>query len=183
MTHSSCLFSFRKNPNKQRRLEEYIGWVTNTIGVVCFSEDWLDPVLWSHYAAKHAGIALGFDISQRVLLPVTYKKDRMEFPSNPEEDDVDRFLGTKFESWRYEREHRVAVRLADASVDGGLLFENFGPDVVLREVILGPLCSEDVAIVRAKVDAIHSSVTTFKSRLAQKFFSVVPDETTVPPRG
>src|SRR5262245_8592898 len=28
-------------------------------GVVCFSEDWLDPVLWGHYAEKHRGVALG----------------------------------------------------------------------------------------------------------------------------
>jgi hypothetical protein len=44
------------------------------------------------------------------------------------------------------------------------------------------LCSEDVVALRTNVNSLHSDVTTFKARLADKFFSVVPDETTVPPR-
>src|SRR4051812_26787530 len=30
-------------------------------GLLCFSSDWIDPVLWSHYGARHQGICLGFD--------------------------------------------------------------------------------------------------------------------------
>jgi hypothetical protein len=67
-------------------------------------------------------------------------------------------------------------------VDRELFFERFGSEVRLREVIVGPLCGEDVAALHAKVNSLHSGVTTFKARLADKFFSVVPDEPTVPPR-
>jgi hypothetical protein len=31
-------------------------------GLVCFSRDWRNPVLWSHYAGRHTGFCLGFDI-------------------------------------------------------------------------------------------------------------------------
>ncbi|NDP48093.1 MAG: DUF2971 domain-containing protein [Sulfuriferula multivorans] len=34
----------------------------NTKGLLCFSESWHNPVLWSHYADKHRGVCLGFDI-------------------------------------------------------------------------------------------------------------------------
>src|SRR5687768_11905572 len=33
-----------------------------TLGALCFSQGCDNPVLWSHYADKHQGICLGFDI-------------------------------------------------------------------------------------------------------------------------
>jgi hypothetical protein len=159
-------------------------------GIVCFSEDWLDPTLWSHYGDKHHGIALGFDVSELVLLPVRYQSQRTTFPLAAIDSHVDQFLGTKYASWAYEREQRIMVELGKAEreivklptgVSRELLFEKFSDDVRLREVIVDSLCSEDVVPLRAKVNSLHSDVTTFKARLADKFFSVVPDEPTVPP--
>ncbi len=31
-------------------------------GIICMSDNWMHPLLWSHYADKHKGMALGFDI-------------------------------------------------------------------------------------------------------------------------
>ena len=31
-------------------------------GLICFSEDWTSPVMWSHYAKSHQGTCLGFDV-------------------------------------------------------------------------------------------------------------------------
>jgi hypothetical protein len=76
---------------------------------------------------------------------------------------------------------REIVKLP-TGVNRELFFERFSDDVRLREVIVGPLCSENVAALRAKVNSLHNDVTTFKARLADKFFSVVPYEPTVPPR-
>ncbi len=33
-----------------------------SVGVLCFSKHWRNPVLWSHYADKHKGICFCFDI-------------------------------------------------------------------------------------------------------------------------
>src|ERR1700681_4254027 len=33
-------------------------------GVLCFSRSWSNPVLWSHYADKHKGVCLGFDVKE-----------------------------------------------------------------------------------------------------------------------
>jgi hypothetical protein len=177
---------FSRDPAQRRRLREYVNDVAKRFGIVCFSEDWLDPALWSHYGDKHQGIALGFDVSEPHLLPVRYQPQRIAFPAAVVAGRVDQFLGTKYASWAYERERRIIVELAKAgreTVAGrDLFFEKFHSHVLLREVIVGPLCNEDVGGLRTKVNSLHSHVTTFRARLADKFFSVVPDEPTVPPR-
>src|SRR4030042_3833160 len=33
------------------------------MGLLCFSKNWTNPLLWSHYASKHEGICLGFDLT------------------------------------------------------------------------------------------------------------------------
>jgi hypothetical protein len=181
---------YARDPAQDRRLRNYIDDVVKRFGIVCFSEDWLDPTLWSHYGDKHQGIALGFDVSEGVLLAVRYQPQRIAFPAVVNGSLVDQFLGTKYASWAYERERRIMVELAKAereilklpTGDRELFFEKFGSEVLLREVIVGPLCDEDVIALRAQVNSLHNDVTTFKARLADKFFSVVPDEPTVPPR-
>jgi hypothetical protein len=155
-------------------------------GLVCFSEDWLDPVLWSHYAAKHHGVALGFDLVK--AFDVEYRKERDEslLPigvGNKAEDTVVQsvLFTTKFESWKYEREWRILVPLRTAVSEGNLHFFAMGDNVLLREVILGSLCTLPFDRVRELVNTHHTNVVTIKSRMADKFFSIVPDENTVPP--
>lgn len=182
---------YSRDPAQRLRLKQFTDELARRLGIICFSEDWLDPTLWSHYGDKHNGIALGFDVSEHVLLPVQYQSQRTVFPLEATPRLADQFLGTKYASWAYERERRILVELATAEREPvklptgairDLLFEKFGDEVRLREVILGPLCSEDVVALRAKVNSLHSDVTTYKARLADKFFSVVPDEPTVPRR-
>ena len=44
-------------------------------GLLCFSADWTNPVLWSHYAAKHRGICLGFDLKRECTQHVQYEDE------------------------------------------------------------------------------------------------------------
>jgi hypothetical protein len=152
-------------------------------GVVCFSEDWLDPVLWSHYAAKHQGIALGFDLDERRGMPVEYRDERDDQFSRI--GDVHRdlrsvLLRTKFSSWKYEREWRLLTSLSKASLEGATYFTAMGDAILLREVILGPLCTLPFDQVRELVNQRYVNVVTIKSQMANKYFSIVPDEETVP---
>jgi hypothetical protein len=48
-------------------VRKYKADVNENFGLVCLSEDWIDPVLWSHYASKHRGVALGLGVSKRVV--------------------------------------------------------------------------------------------------------------------
>lgn len=52
-------------------------------------------------------------------------------------------------------------------------FYGFSPDLVLREVILGPRCELPIASVRAIVERCRPSVDVLKSRIAFRSFRVV----------
>jgi len=39
-------------------LRAYKKEMNEKFGLICFSEDWVSPLLWSHYAAKHRGVCL-----------------------------------------------------------------------------------------------------------------------------
>ena len=50
-------------------------------GLICFSQRWRNPLLWSHYANRHRGICLGFEVPKGLLGRVEYVKDRIsEYP-------------------------------------------------------------------------------------------------------
>jgi Protein of unknown function (DUF2971) len=153
-------------------------------GLLCFSSDWIDPVLWSHYGAQHHGICLGFNVPNAALRNVNYQTDRMmiDTPTIAGGLDAafaDAILRTKFESWKYEKEKRMLVPLSKATREGRLFFVSFDGELALAEVILGPLCSLNVKEVRAVVERLHKEVTTFQARLAFNTFHVVPKESTV----
>src|SRR5262249_32150283 len=64
-----------------RKMRDEVGKFKNAIdkedGLLCFSSDWTDPVLWSHYGAKHTGICLGFDVEKSILRHVKYQSSRI----------------------------------------------------------------------------------------------------------
>jgi len=108
--------------------------------MLCFSLDWQNPLLWSHYADRHRGLALGFDVNEEKLKPVSYVETR---PILKEIDIVvaNSLLFTKYVDWHYEREARIYASLKDQDAETGLYFVDFGDQLVLREVIAGPLCA------------------------------------------
>ena len=52
--------------------------IADTLGIICFSKDWHNPVQWSHYADRHRGFCMGFDIPDELLNHVQYKAKRSE---------------------------------------------------------------------------------------------------------
>src|SRR5262245_9434016 len=46
-------------------------------GLMCFSDNWASPVMWAHYADKHNGLCLGFDINDDYLSHVNYVEARL----------------------------------------------------------------------------------------------------------
>ena len=51
--------------------------MSNDYGLLCFSRSWSNPVLWAHYADKHRGLCLGFDIPDELLKKVEYTDERV----------------------------------------------------------------------------------------------------------
>lgn len=58
-------------------------WGTDR-GMLCFSSDWCDPVIWAHYSDKHRGLCLGFEIPDKYATRVNYVIDRLQFPEHLE---------------------------------------------------------------------------------------------------
>ena len=113
-------------------------------GMLCFSRHWRNPVQWSHYAAKHTGLCLGFDIPDEHLATVHYSGKRLAVEAEQllnsralDEATARQFLFTKYAHWRYENEMRVFVTLEDRDPTTGLYFANFSDRLRLAEVIVG----------------------------------------------
>lgn len=155
---------------RKRALAEY--------GVLCFSKTWKSPALWSHYADKHKGICLGFEVPDNLLRDVTYLQARVplngllkiEVPSGGEPGALFR---TKYEHWEYEKEVRRIVRLDEARKRAGRWFWPFGNDLELKEVVAGARCTASKDEIEEALGTLARSVSLTKARLAFTKFEVV----------
>jgi len=150
------------------------------VGFLCFSSDWTNPVLWSHYGDKHRGVCLGFDVPRSEVTAISYEARRLdvELPSTvtrlPEQLER-QLLYTKYEHWSYERELRMSLLPAQLPSEGSLRFCPFSSSLALREVILGDQCPLALDAVRELASSICTLPVTYRARLAGKSYSVVPD--------
>jgi hypothetical protein len=146
------------------------------LGILCFSRKWSNSLLWSHYADKHRGIAIGFDVPDNDLYsPVKYRRTRLPPPVDREliGADMDGLLLTKFSAWRYESEYRRFCRLDESIHENGIYFEPFSPNLKLAEVIVGDQSTITRTELAAALGDQASKVTAFKARPAFGTFSVV----------
>jgi len=149
-------------------------------GLLCFSRHWRNPVQWSHYAAKHTGLCLGFDIPDEHLGAVTYSRKRLVVETdkfrNPGElsfDTATKFLFTKYSHWRYENEVRCFVTLDEKDPDTNLYFAEFSDKLRLAVVVVGAHSTVTRETLRNSLGDLASSVEAFKARLAFNTFRVV----------
>jgi hypothetical protein len=164
----------------RKTVKDFKEQCNNTTGLLCFSRDWTQPILWSYYAEKHRGVCLGFDLKTDLVRDVTYEEDRamedfyISINSFIVDDNLrERLLLTKSIHWKPEDEVRMIVDLSKAKRDGQLYFRAFDSDMVLTRVILGPHCSLDPGAVRDLVGGRHPSAIVFRSRAAYGKFKVV----------
>jgi hypothetical protein len=149
-------------------------------GLLCYSKSWGQPMLWSHYADKHRGICLGFDVPDKLLMPVEYldkpltlKIDWSSGWAKVSPDLVNRLLRAKSKGWNYEDEVRLFIKLDPASARSGLYFLDFSKNLVLREIILGLRCEFPITRVRDIVSTFSPTVYVSQARLAFGKFDIV----------
>jgi hypothetical protein len=162
-------------------------------GIISFSLNWNNPVLWSHYADCHRGIVLGFELADGAiedkLIHISYSDRRLPpkrliSAANKNAENGWELLAaginTKFKHWEYESEGRLIVDLSHTSEnERGLRFLNYSDDLILRKIIVG-FRSE---VTRAEIAAAvrHGNheprngvqVTSFKARPAFQKFRMV----------
>jgi hypothetical protein len=148
-------------------------------GMLCFSRKWSNPVQWSHYAVKHTGLYLGFDIPAWILTPVRYRTKRItprvdllesRIPEGRKE--MLKVLSTKYKHWHYENEVRCFTDLKDQDPVTRLYFADFSPKLVLKEVIVGPLSTVTREELTDALGDLAVKVALFKARLAFKTYTV-----------
>lgn len=176
-------FEFQNNTSEngslRRAWHSAIADVFERNGLISFSREWKNPVLWSHYADSHRGIALGFDVVVSHLAAVEYTSTRRELGNieNLSRDQkvelIKRATRTKFSHWSYEDEERIFVRLDKIDPNKKMYFYAFSSEMTLREVILGPRFMGSSEEIRKLLNP-EEDVEIQTTRLAFKSYSVVP---------
>jgi hypothetical protein len=151
-------------------------------GLICFSRRWHNPLIWSHYADKHRGICLGFDVPARIALPIRYDTARLvtDIPrllsGGPDAERlITRLMATKFKDWRYEDEVRVYADLKEADKEG-FYFKEFDADLRVEEVIFGPRYQGDTQKITELARVCNPDISLIRARLAFRKFRIVTDE-------
>lgn len=164
-----------KNPKHRWALKAMRSQLAQKRGMLCFSTTWRDPVLWAHYADKHRGLCIGFELPEghEQFRKVEYVPKRLPFPKSPTVNDTRTILFTKYDSWKYEKEVRVFLALNDA--ENGLYFKNF--DLTLRPVIViaGARCPLSEGELARALGSLARQVKVTKARAGFTKFEIVRD--------
>ena len=155
----------------RRALRETKAELSTTKGILCFSKTWTNPVLWGHYADKHRGICLGFEVPSSVLHKVEYVDSRFPRPDVLDEAFMQKLLFTKFSHWQYEQEYRAYTTLEE-DIDG-LYYSEFSDQLTLMRVIVGDQSSITRAEVSGALVDLGTQVEVFKARASFRSFDVV----------
>jgi hypothetical protein len=143
---------------------EHRPWVESWMGVLCFSDSAVDPVLWSLYAEKHRGVAfeVTYPWKDDHIHRITYSNERpvldlsqLRKHRNATEREeylkalLRRLMNQKSLGFSFEREYRLSIALNDREYcrfhDGQYYWQL--PADSLKRVILGFRCPlEEVAV-------------------------------------
>ena len=161
------------DPKLRKAMNETKNELSQTTGPLCFSKTWHNPVQWSHYAEKHKGICMGFEIPKSLLAKVEYVDERLPCGNVVDFELMKKFLTTKFSHWAYEEEYRLFISLDKNEEENGLYFLDFSDDLRLKQVIVGARSTLSRKQISEALGDLSQDVEVFKARPAFKSFEVV----------
>lgn len=168
------------NRNNRKKLRDWKKQMADNFGLICMSEDWRHPLLWGHYADKHRGLCLGFDVADELYKKVEYRANRRSLKEigHQDLDDLDEvamkgLLYTKFDARAYEAEYRLFCGLEDSDPVTDLYFLPFSTNLKLAQVIVGERSSVTRNRLASVLGERAGTVTSFKARAGFKRFEVV----------
>ena len=168
-------------PQDTRKMVKIISdYYHKNVGMICFGARWSSPVMWAHYAEKHTGISLGFDVDDTLVVPVKYTDEKIEVPFGSHlpqfgltQELLTQIVSTKAVDWEYEREYRVMGRFVTQDPNTGFYYTAFGQQIQLREVIIGCRCTWTARNISALIGAVDAPVRICKARPALGKFEMV----------
>ena len=168
---------------QRQALNEAINGLSEVCGLLCFSPSYESPVMWAHYAERHKGICLGFDVPVAKVVTVEYVHELLEgefsadFEVWPTERKlVDALVKTKHIGWGYEDERRTFVSLSESINEGGLFFTPFSEELILKEVIVGVNSDLSRKQIRNALQSHNIKPDCFKVRAAFHSFKMTRNE-------
>lgn len=171
-------------PSQRYSLKEARKEADKANGIICMSTTWQEPLLWGHYADKHKGICLGFDVEDEDWQKVKYRKERPSLARYGAKslDDItekqwEEISLTKFKAWEYEKEYRCLVELTEPDLVTGLYFKRFSPRMALRQVIVGHRSTATREMVQRLCERVGGGVEAFKARPAYRDFRIIRQQT------
>ena len=159
------------DPGHRQVLRSTKAELAKTKGLLCFSKTWRNPVLWGHYADKHRGLCLGFEIAKKHVRRVDYVKSRFSWPEHLSIAFMKKILFSKFSHWSYEQEYRSWVSLDD-NVKGHF-YVPFSSELELKEVFVGAESTLTRAQIAKALGALVGSIEVTKVRAAFNTFQIV----------
>jgi len=165
-----------------QQMQKLVREIGEKTGVLCFSQNATEPVLWSHYANHHRGIVLEFEVTddQQKCVKIDYRNDRPCVDINRfyrEGDDYIKpillsLISRKSPGWSYEDERRLYEGLEDCELGGGFYFRPF-PEQSLRRVILGWRCSIELSYIRRAISkAGYSGCLVTRARSTSDSYAI-----------
>lgn len=166
--------------NEMMASQTNLALINDIMGILCFNSDWNNPVHWSHYAAKHQGICLGFDVDISSCFEVIYREDRidlaipdkLDYISDDKHNVLFQIMLTKYVGWSYERERRMFQILKDRSPEGGNYFQSFRDILQLKEVTIGVKCDASGDDIRQRLGEMQPEVDVYKAKLSATKFEI-----------
>ena len=166
--------------------DAFLERINNQWGIVSMSAEATDPVIWSHYADSHKGIALEFDhYRDSGLYAIAYSHALPTF-------DVTKFISAglgedyiqgvlraalcrKSITWGYEREYRSHLDLIKCDKEDGHYFSQIS-DNFLKRVILGIRCEVTKADVEAALaQGGFTDIEVVQARMSETAYEILCD--------
>lgn len=149
--------------------------LTKKYGMISFSKDYKNPLMWGHYADRHRGVCLGFEASVEDLVEVQYQAERLRIENRTfaTEKDVQDLLSIKYKDWSYEKEIRLITNLEQVEKVADMYFEPFGARLKLVEINLGFQCQTSMEEYECLLKSMElDSLYLNKLSLAVSLFGV-----------
>lgn len=167
------------NRNLRYRFLHWKKDISKKFGFLCCSNTLNEPLLWSHYADKHKGVALELEVDNTNIMEVKYRKTRLRLDiekikiSGGFSESLALKLGkTKYIKWKYEQEYRVPIDLSDCLFDAGNYFQSTDDGLRIVGIVEGPLCKLSAKDARDYVP-YGNSITLSRARLAARSYKVI----------
>lgn len=152
------LLKVRSKINSEKLKDLYISSLEDSIkdwGVSCFTQDYKNVLMWSHYAENYTGVCLKFDFSndpeEYPLLKVEYTKEFKPIDFyDKDQNAILRMFTTKAKAWEYEDELRICRKI-DTFNGRKLVF----PKAYLKGIIFG--CKINPTMKHVIIDLIKKS--------------------------